>query len=394
MVSDLTNSPNFQALPQLGDWVDLDAAAMAQAATLSQSVRDPECRWQSYLALLALEGFEAWFIRRVTPIRWDRRPARLVEPTGFDLPAAITDLRLNQFRLCLIPVSSILDGEVEIPAAVVHRPTAMGHFYVTVAVNPEAGAAQVRGFLRYDQLIQAIGPLSLTDSQTYCLPDRGFNSNLEHLLLFTNSLDPSAIALPVVASANPVRALTELLAQPVFKVSDWLERQVTAAAGGVTQVWDDIAWTLVPPTSATSGGLRSMGELSPIRPSRLYENGRIRDLDSASLGIPEAAVAVHQELRVGARALRLSIVMWELPAADTAPEWSLLAILEPLPEDVAEGGDVRLLIADEEQVLVESVLGAGADCEVAQGIGFLDEPLTVTLQFASGDVLRLPPFRF
>jgi Protein of unknown function (DUF1822) len=387
MVSDLINLPNFQA--QLGDWVDLDAAAMAQAATLSQSIREPACRWQSYLALLALEGFQTWFTRRVTPIRFDRRQARLIEPTGFDLPAAITPIGLNQFRICLIPVSSILDGEVEIPAAVVHRTAEVGHFYVTVAVNPEAGAAQVRGFLPYDQLIQAVGQLSLTDSQTYYLPDTVFNSNLEQLLLFANSLNPSAIALPVAAPANPVRALTGLLAQPAFKVRDWLERQVTAAAGGVNQVLDEIAWTLVPPAVATGGGLRSTGDAGPI--------GRIRDLDAASLGIPAAAVAVHQELRVGARALRLSVVMWELPPAQTlpqtAPEWSLLAILEPLPEDVADG-EVRLLIADDQQVLVESVLGAGADCEVAQGIGCLDEALTVTLRFGSGDVLRLPPFRY
>jgi hypothetical protein len=53
-----------------------------------------------------------------------------------------------------------------------------------------------------------------------------------------------------------------------------------------------------------------------------------------------------------------------------------------------------LQIADDQQTLVERVLVPGGECEVAQAIGFLEEQLTISLVFESGDVLRLPPFQF
>jgi hypothetical protein len=389
MVADLTSSTLFDALPQSGDWVDLDVEAMKQASTLSQSVADPQCRWQSYLALLALEGFQTWLTDRATPITFDRHQAKLLEPTGFDLPAVVTQIKLNEFRICLIPVSAMLSGEVEIPASAVDYPAAVSHFYVTVAVNPENEEAQVRGFLPYDRLLATVNSQyqNRDNIQTYEISDTLFDSNLEHLLLFANSLNPSAIPLPGVASPMS-RSLKELLIQPVLKASDWLDRQITSLGDSLNQGLDEIAWTIGSVASfRTADGLRSVGQ-SAFEPMR-----SIRDIDVSELGIPEAALAAHQEIRMGDRALQLSIVMWELPPADTDREWSLLAFLEPLNDDVPQG-NVQLQIADDQQTLVERVLVPGGECEVAQAIGFLEEQLTISLVFESGDVLRLPPFQF
>jgi hypothetical protein len=393
MISDLTNTTPFNALPQLGDWIDLDTTAIQQSSTLAQSIADPQCRWQSYLALLALEGFQAWLNDRATPIHCDRHQARLIEPIGFDLPAVITQVYLNQFRICLIPVSTMLEGEVEIPASIMHCPSEASHFYVTVAVNPEAQQAQVQRFIQHDQLRQTIEQLSprAVDESTYYLSSHFFDTNLENLLLFANSLSPSAIPFPATSlPASEARSLTGLLVQPVFKVSEWLDRQISNVGDRMNQTLDDLAWTIMPSLElATATGLRSNGEDN----STTDAMRRIRDIDTVALGIPEAAVAVHQDIRVGDRALNLSVIMWELPPGESEREWSLLAILEPLPEDVPDG-DLRLMIADEEKTLIEKILLPGANCEVAQGIGFLQEALTITLVFGAGDVLRLPPFQF
>jgi Protein of unknown function (DUF1822) len=390
MVSDLTSSTAFDALPQSGDWVDLDVDAIKQASTLSQSVTDPQCRWQSYLALLAFEGFQTWLTSRATPIMLDRHQARLLEPTGFDLPAVVTQIQLNEFRICLIPVSAMLAGDVEIPASVVDYPGSVSHFYITVAVNPEGEAAQVRGFLPYDRLMEAVRAdySDRRNIQTYELPDSIFDPNLEHLLLFANSLSPSAIPLPQLVPATNVRSLKKLLIQPVLKASDWFDRQIKIASGGVNQLLDEMASTVWSVSDfRTAEGFRSTGrsEFAPMR--------SIRNIDVSELGIPEAALAAHQEIRMGNRALRLSVVMWELPLEATEREWSLLAFLEPLSDDVSEGS-IRLAIADDEKTLVERILASGGEGEMAQAIGFLEEQLTISLAFESGDVLRLPPFQF
>lgn len=391
MVSDLTSSTAFDALPQSGDWVDLDVDAIKQASTLSQSVTDPQCRWQSYLALLALEGFQTWLTSRATPITLDRRQARLLEPTGFDLPAVVTQIQLNEFRICLIPVSAMLASEVEIPAIAVDYPASMGHFYILVAVNPEGEAAQVRGFLPYDRLIEAVSAdyPDRRNIQTYELPDSIFDPNLEHLLLFATSLNPSAIPLPQVAPAkNVAQSIRQLLIQPIVKASAWIDRQIAVASGGVNQLFDEMASTVWSVSDfMTADGFRSTGrsEFAPMR--------SIRNIDVSQLGVPEASVAAHREIRMGDRAVQLSIVMWELPPTETEREWSLLAYLEPLSDDVPQG-NIQLQIADGQQTLVERVLMPGGKCEVAQAIGFLQEQLTITLVFPSGDVLRLPAFQF
>jgi Protein of unknown function (DUF1822) len=391
MVADLTSSTLFDALPQSGDWVDLNVEAMKQASTLSQSVTNPQCRWQSYLALLALEGFQTWLSDRATPITFDRHQAKLLEPTGFDRPAVVRQIKLNEFRICLIPVSAMLSGEVEIPVSAVNCPTKESHFYVTVAVNPENEEAQVRGFLAYDRLMEAVtAQYSNQDIiETYALPDSIFDTNLEHLLLFANSLNPRAISLPQIGPmTNVTRSLRELLIQPALKASDWLDRQITSLGDRLNQGLDEIAWTIGSVASfRTADGLRSIGQ-SQFAPMR-----SIRNIDVSELGIPEAALAAHQEIRMGNRALRLSVVMWELPLEATEREWSLLAFLEPLSDDVSEG-NVRLAIADNEKTLVERILPSGGAGEMAQAIGFLEEQLTISLAFESGDVLRLPPFQF
>jgi Protein of unknown function (DUF1822) len=392
MVSDLTSSTTFDALPQSGDWVDLDVDAIKQASTLSQSVTDPQCRWQSYLALLALEGFQTWLTSRATPIHFDRYQARLLEPTGFDLPAVVMHVRLNEFRICLIPVSSVLTGDVEIPAIVVDYPGSVSHFYVTVAVNPEGEAAQVQGFLPYDRLMEAVRAEysdRRNNIQTYELPDNIFDTNLEHLLLFANSLNPSAIPLPQLALAtNVARSVKQLLIQPIVKASAWFDRQITSSGDSVNQLLDEIAGMIGPAVDLrTADGFRSTGrsEFEPMR--------SIRDIDVLELGIPEAAAKVDHEVRMGNRVLRLSVVMWELPLEGTEREWSLLAFLKPLSDDVPEGS-VRLAIADDEKTLVERILAPGGEGEMAQAIGFLEEQLTISLAFESGDVLRLSPFQF
>jgi hypothetical protein len=391
MVADLTSSTLFDALPQSGDWVDLDVEAMKQASTLSQSVADPQCRWQSYLALLALEGFQTWFTDRAIPITFDRRQAKLLEPTGFDLPSVVTQIKLNEFRICLIPVSAMLSGEVEIPASVVNRPAAVSHFYVTVAVNPENEEAQVRGFLPYNRLIEAVSAdyPDRRNIQTYELSDSTFDPNLEHLLLFATSLNPSAIPLPQVSQATDVaQPIRQLLIQSIVKASAWVDRQITTTGDSVNQLLDEIAGIIGPVVDVrTADGFRSTGR-SQFEPMR-----SIRDVDVSELGIPEAAAKVDQEIRMGNRALRLSVVMWELPLEGTEREWSLLAFLKPLSDDMPEGS-VRLAIADDEKTLVERILVSGGEGEMAQAIGFLEEQLTISLAFESGDILRLPPFQF
>lgn len=101
-------------------------------------------RWQTYLNTLALLGFEQWLSERI--------PARTVN-RDTNVVSAGCNLKVGEFKICLIATEHLLDEVVNVPQTTIEQPELAAHFYVVLEVLEEQEQVIVRGELRYDQLV-------------------------------------------------------------------------------------------------------------------------------------------------------------------------------------------------------------------------------------------------
>jgi hypothetical protein len=353
-------------VPQHHPLIALTPRAIAQSRAVSARVADPQSRWQSYLTALALAGFCAWWEAESPPIRLHTAQARMVQPSGFDLPGAVTHLLLNQFRVCLIVASADPLAAVEIPPAAIDS----SHFYVAIIVHEEAGQVEMLGFQRQDQ----ISPVAM--DQHYEIERSQFDPNLDHLLLFVTGLQPSAIPLPMPT----VRSAAQIMMQASHNTVQWVQQQLEQMTGAIAQLSDQILLAEpLPAYGLRSPGLRDGTEI-PIKRILI-------ELRRQGHSIPNDVRTTYQDLIAESCALRVSLVVWTLPEQ----EWSLLCILESLDRSVPAGG-VHLSIQANQEIVAQTALGKDPYA-ITQAIGTLDEQFLVTIHFPTGD-LTLPPFVF
>lgn len=310
MFSDSVNSIPLDFMPQVCDRVDLDSAAIDRAIALSQTLPEP-IRWQSYLALLALEGFVTWLETQTLPIQLGRSDARLIQPTHFDVPAAITHVTLNQLQVCLIAVSADAEEAIEIPISVVDEPSQAAHLYIAIAIDDEHGQADIQCFIRYDQFAQYQQQNNLlpTIDHTYLLPRAIFDYNLHHLLLFVTGLRATAIARPV-ASTTTLPTIGQILLQPIVNTATWAQQQTANLANELHQLSNEIVLAWASPEMQTASTLRS--PQSAVTQPEASLSVILQELRSQGYEVPEAVRAVYQDVLMGEQALRLSIVTWQL----------------------------------------------------------------------------------
>lgn len=381
---------NFE--PLTAETIDLESAAVSQAIAFSQAIPDPQLRWSSYLALLALEGFTTWRRQRSTPIVLHRQRATLIQPEGWDAPAAINHVYANQFHVCLIAVDSDFEDAIELPASAIHA-SQMAHFYVAIAVHEELKQISIRSFLRCDQLADYLQhhDLIIGPHQTYQLPISIFETDLEQLLLYLTCLEPSALGLPTTSLALAPSSLNQWLIQPAIDTGMWLQRQMNHLA-------DELATTFFPPElplpsamrSAESSTARSHSALSAASQENLETV--LKEIERNGIRIPDTARAAYQDIFVGDRPFRLYAIVWAIPEATPEPEWSLFAILESLHPTLLDG--IRLIIKERNTPVIEKTTTPGSAYLIAQILGTWDEQFTVTVTLDTGESLTLPPFTF
>jgi hypothetical protein len=363
----------FDFIPRHHDLIDLSSAAIHQAITIQARIDDPQFRWQSYLVILALEGFCAWIEAQTVPIQVQRSQARLVLPFGFDYPGAITQLYLNQFRVCLIVAAAGSAAEIEIPASVLENSGEVAHFYVALAVHEEAQQAEILGFQRYDELIDQ----ALTHDRSYTFARSQFDSNLDHLLLFASGLQPSAIPLPTTTSSW---SIVQLMIQASHNTRQWIQQQLEQATPAIAQLADEI---LLANVQRPAYGLRSQTLQVTTAGETIKEI--LNELRRQGYSIPNQVRATYQNLVTDAQTLRLSFIIWELPEQ----EWSFLCILESLDRTIPAGG-IRLSIQADHTIISQTVL-LNHPYVITQAIGSMEEEFTVALHLHTGSI-TLPPF--
>ncbi|MGB3638014.1 MAG: DUF1822 family protein [Rivularia sp. (in: cyanobacteria)] len=395
-----------------------------KAASLSKSIPLLQQRWQVYLCILGVLGFQEWLNERATDLEIDIESSSIWQPEYANLCNAACNIRVSNFTICILTASSF-SNEHSVPFAVFDIPNFTAHFYVLMEVNDEQQQVAVSGFLNYEQFCnyQISAELKINPDWTYNVPKTWFNTDANTLLLNLRCLDANAIQLPAATKVveNDVMLLqqklersktqlqtrhpSELLTipegktllsdsklmnwvyqsatpsplQPLINVGNWLNNQMDAVA-------EELGWMLMPLPAFSQ--LRS----SKIR-SLQKEFERIRGgLEQEGIDIPSTARGAFRDLEYEAGSLRLYAITWVLSEVSENPEWMLLITLGSKAEEELPRS-LKLEVSDEtQQLFSQSLQDTTQRILYAQVIGNWDEKFWVTVTVDDEFVFEIPPF--
>lgn len=426
----------------------LDAHQIDQAVELSLKLPTVESQWQTYLHALALFAFETWLDDRLDSIILNQENCSLFQLPVANLLPAVCHLHVNQFKLCLLATGSLSDDQVSCPRAILELPEYIPHFYIVIEVLEEQESAKILGFLRYDQLIswQKQVDLEAQKDWTYPLPMAWFDSDLDHLLLDLQCLEPAAIFLPAIPYQTPINLsqfqeeLSQLLSQhssyssQVWQILSWEQAQIfftrCELLNWVYQIqkqfqnnsepsqtylsdlftimtqpalnlcrWFSHEFDLFSQTISLAGDDAALWVLLPtLAPSALRSTTEefktlIQELQQ-QVKIPPQARGGYQDLQLAEYSFRLYAIVWPVQS-QTIPEWTLLLMLGSTSFPYFPA-DLMLRISDQTGILIEQNLSKENQDSYffTSVIGTWEEIFLVTLSLNSKIELTLPPFCF
>ena len=445
-LTDLTD--DFIEFEGLTETISLEPEQYDEALELSNQVVNEAGKWQIYLQTLALFSFEEWLKKREPEMPVQREQASVLQPQYANVIDAVCNLRVGEFKVCLIPSISFSDEEIAIPRAVVDLPELIAHFYVVIGIEQDLDVAAIRGFLRYDQLVNYRPQLQSEADWTYQIPLAWFNREPDELLLFLQCLDPTAIPLPEIPTTRQATlsqmqaALINLLPQVhnrhLWQVLTWeqgvvvlttpdllnwlyqsltenttvltnhlsdllqiLTQQAVNVRRWLRNQMDDVmqlSWEVLPVPSPLRGA-EATRELSvPFFRRTAGQNSAqhleeiLREISlNHNLEIPEMAGRAYRDLSL-VRPLRLYAVTW--PVSDDSG-WILLLILAAIPGAEPPYG-FTLRLSDQVGILTQDELQPDSihDYIFALVAGSYQDKFLATITSITGEVRTLPPFEF
>jgi Protein of unknown function (DUF1822) len=227
----LAVSPNeFRALLPEAIW--LETHHFEQARELSHAFSSEAEQWQTYVNALAFLGFTQWLNEKMSEPA-SRSELSSLAPSAANFMEGVCQLRMGEFKLCLIAAEHVLDEVIQLPQRAISNPDLAAHFYIAIEVCQEEEQIILRGVLRYDQLTQYLsqtdGPL--TTEGCHPIPLSYFDPEPNHLLSYCRYLDAIAILLPApaiktVAAPSISTELRESLQKTKTFLSQWFQDSV------------------------------------------------------------------------------------------------------------------------------------------------------------------------
>ncbi|MDJ0708155.1 MAG: DUF1822 family protein [Leptolyngbyaceae cyanobacterium MO_188.B28] len=419
--------------------ISLEVGRFEQATQLSDPIIGEARQWQTYLNALALLGFTQWIREQSGAIEIRQEDCSLLRPHYANVLDSVCNLRVGQFKVCLVAAEHLLNEVVAIPRAALDLPEFTAHFYVVIEVQEEHGQALIRGYGRYDQLIahrQAVD-LQADRDWNYRFPLDLFDAEPNHLLFHLQTLHPTAIPLPT-ATASAISALTatqlltlltrwrqspeqhlwrtltweqgvtllqstellELLYQwrrsptpsqslqiRITEVFTLLTQQAINTAQWIRNELDELAQSLgwFSAQMATSGAF----EFRTIDRFR----AAIEELRYQGMEIPTHLSPMYQEIEWEGELFRLCAATWSLVTSAAAPQWALLLILgtqmgNPLPDGL------KLRVADLNRTLYEEQSELDTEMLYARVDALQGDKLIATIVAPNGEALVSAPYRF
>ena len=440
-----SNQLEFEALPI--EAIALEPAHIERAIQISSLISNQTRQWQAYINALALFGFQQWLSDRAAELAVDLDDCTALLPQYANVFETVCNVKIGEFKLCLIARGSLTDEEVSIARAAIELPEFMAHFYVLIEVQEESEQAIVQGFLRRDRFWQRSVRLQPDSDWNYNLPLAWFESDPDRLLLYLRCLEPAAIPLPEVprdriaalsriqaelttrlprlqsadlflqqvltweqaavvlthpelldwiynlpnsaenSEPNSLSDLLNLLTQQAINVARWLQDQIDELTQGYS-------WVLMPAFVPVTEGLRSARTIEEDLPIEEFQN-IMRQLANTGVEIPPTARGAYQDLRLAETQARLYALTWPFLSPEDTAEWMLLLVLGPQSGNPLLHG-IRLRISDQSGILVQRMLNRNSlDTYLYVLIaGRWDEKFLATITLPNGIALTLPPFAF
>ena len=250
----------------------LKAEHFQRAKEVSDRVSDESKQWQIYLNTLALLGFEEWIKERSSQqinldIKWIKE--RSSQQINLDINSATRifgNLKLGQFKLGAIATDNLFDEVVYIPEEAISNHELAAHFYVVLEVLEELEQVIVRGFLRYDELLDYPTRGSIRDG-CYQIPLSKLTLEPNRLLFYCRYLEPSTIPLP---ETPVVGELAREMKETTIKLSQWLE-------GLFDEAWQSID-RLIDPGANLALATKSISNSSSTNLLNEIERGKLINL--------------------------------------------------------------------------------------------------------------------
>jgi hypothetical protein len=218
MIHHSLNTTNLRLL--LPETLWLEPKHFDRAKEISDRPSHETQQWQAYLTVLARLAFETWLQERLVN-------RELIHP-GSDELADGCYLRVGEFKVCLLATEHVLDEIVSIPKRMIEQPDLAAHLYVVLEVLEEQEQVVVRGFLRYDELVNQPSrtvSLQTDESQStewYVLPLSTLDAEINHLVIYIQYSEPSAIAMPMAVS-QPIEIPAPPNISGITRLSQWLQ---------------------------------------------------------------------------------------------------------------------------------------------------------------------------
>ncbi len=208
------NSTDLRLL--LPEVILLEAENFYQAKEMSKQAISEAQQWQTYLNHLAVIGFEKWFSERM--------PKQVIHRYSNTMDT-VTHLNIGDFKVCLIPTEHLLDEVVNVPQDTIFTSDFSAHFYVLTEVLEEQEQVIIKGFLRYDQLMDYCTQVNSHPLQEcYQIPLSLFDTEPNHLLFYSDLFTPSSIPLPSgMSQTKTSEQLIGYVKETTTKLSQWLE---------------------------------------------------------------------------------------------------------------------------------------------------------------------------
>ena len=429
----------FEQLPP--EAIPLSQSQINQAIDFSNQLRDESKQWQTYLNALSLSAFETWLESRGNYFNINREESTLSQPRFANVIPIVANLKVNEFKLCLITTGSFIDEQVSIPRAVIDVPEYIPHFYVLVEVIEEEEKAIIQGFISYQELSARQQSVNLEPDTDwiYELPLSWLCNEPDRLLLYLRCLELEAISLPAIptnraqnlelAKNELIEILPQLKTEEIWEILTWeqaiivltspelidwiynlqtqeeilqetsLQQHLSDVFKLISQptinvgrwLWDELddlaeaTWNLLP-NIAPQPVMRSPVEEFTVISSQLQQRG---------LEIPVQARGAYQNLSLAGVPLRIYAVTWHLLSESEPNSWTLLLILgtpalDSLPHNL------KLRISDQTGILVEQKVNPefGNTYLFTRVIGNFDEKFLVSVSLGDGVEMTLPSFAF
>ncbi len=401
MVSSAKNKTKFSQLLPESIWLEPDD--FEEATKISKRVTDEAHQWQMYLNSLALISFKKWVKQRYPELSVNRDNCSLVKSAN--ITDVVSNIKFGKFKVCLLVTEELLDTEVlldkvsvpkvSVPKVAVDLPEFVGHFYVVVSVLEEEERVVLRGFLRYDELVDYRSRVNLevTGDDCYQLPLSLFDGEMNHLLFASRYLEASGILLPVDPQNTPQidnpsgntpqidnyrEKSSPSLVKQVINVALWLGDEID-------ELTRNLGWGLPAPLIPTVA--------SGFRSTQSFDTA-IAQLMNRGINIPQQASGNCRKIYLRETPLEVLAGIWALPptSPESIPQWSLLLILGMQSGGFLPKG-IRLQVKDVNSILYDKVLETDDCYLVVRLIANLEEQFTATIEL-NGEALELGTFAF